>query len=72
MHKPGQPFHVNKPFVLICLFTISTLAASYLPVADSAEAGPAPVAREVGHDTLPVCGSDALMLSARCQPERHA
>ncbi|SDA55570.1 MULTISPECIES: hypothetical protein [unclassified Janthinobacterium] len=72
MHKPGQPFHLNKPFALICLFTLSTLAASYLPADDSAEAGPAPVAREAGHDRLPVCGNDALKLSAHCQPARQA
>lgn len=72
MHKPGQPFHVNKPFVLICLFTISTLAASYLPGDDNTDAGAAPVAREAGHDSLPVCGNDALKLSAHCQPARQA
>lgn len=74
MHQPGQPFHVNKPFVLICLFTISTLAASLMPAADGGEAatGPAPMAREAGHATLPVCTSDALKLSAHCQPGRQA
>jgi hypothetical protein len=83
MHKPTkpaqptQPVRLNKPFVLICLFTLSTLAASYLPAADSSEAasglanGMAPVAREAGHATLPVCSSDALKLSAHCQPGRQ-
>ena len=76
MHKsaqPSQPVRLNKPFVLICLFTLSTLAASYLPAADSGEAQAdlAPVAREAGHATLPVCSSDALKLSAHCQPGRQ-
>ncbi|MCC7596410.1 hypothetical protein IGS61_02860 [Janthinobacterium sp. FW305-129] len=74
MHKPDQSFHVNKPFLLICLFTCSTLAASLMPAGDAVEAdtGPAPMAREAGHATLPVCSTDALKLSAHCQPGRQA
>ena len=69
MHKTIQPFHLNKPFALICLFTMSTLAASLLPADGGADAAPAPVAREAGHDTLPACSSDALTLSPHCQPQ---
>ncbi|MGK5066320.1 hypothetical protein [Janthinobacterium sp. RT4P48] len=74
MHKPAQPIYRNKPFVLICLFTCSTLAASLMPAADGGEAvmGAAPMAREAGHATLPVCNTDALKLSAHCQPGRQA
>jgi len=77
MHKPDQSFHVNKPFLLICLFTFSTLAASLMPAGDAGDAGEAgtgqaPMAREAGHATLPVCNTDALKLSAHCQPGRQA
>ena len=71
MHKPARPIYLNKPFLLICLFTCSTLAASLLP-AGEAGTGPVPMAREAGHATLPVCNSDALKLSAHCQPGRQA
>ena len=30
MSKPAKPSHVNKPFLLICLFTLSTLAATWM------------------------------------------
>ena len=56
MHKPAQPIYRNKPFVLICLFTCSTLAASLMPAADGGEAA---------------MGA-ALKLSAHCQPGRQA
>ena len=76
MQKPDQSIHVNKPFLLICLFTVSTLAATWMTAgeAQNSDAVPAPVARDVGHGALPICGSDALTLSARCQrqPARQA
>ncbi|MGK5030195.1 hypothetical protein [Janthinobacterium sp. DSP2-3-3] len=74
MPKPDQSIHVNKPFLLICLFTFSTLAATVMTAgeAQTGDAAPSPVAREAGHGALPVCGSDALTLSARCQPGRQA
>ncbi|MDN2714408.1 MULTISPECIES: hypothetical protein [unclassified Janthinobacterium] len=71
MQKPVQSIHVNKPFLLICLFTFSTLAATLMNTdeAQADDAAPAPVARDVGHGALPVCRSDALTLSAQCQPQ---
>ncbi|WP_150130906.1 hypothetical protein [Janthinobacterium sp. LM6] len=71
MQKPVQSIHVNKPFLLICLFTFSTLAATLINMdeARTDDAVPAPVARDGGHGALPVCRSDALTLSARCQPQ---
>ncbi len=71
MSKPAKPSHLNKPFLLICLFTLSTLAATWMNTgeAQTSDAVPAPVARDVGHGALPVCSSDALTLSARCQPQ---
>ena len=71
MQKPDQSIHVNKPFLLICLFTLAILAASWMNTgeAQTTDAAPAPVARDVGHGALPVCSSDALTLSARCQPQ---
>lgn len=71
MHKPAKPSHLNKPFLLICLFTFSTLAATLINTGEARtdDAAPAPVAREAGHGVLPVCSSDALTLSARCQPQ---
>lgn len=74
MPKPANPSHLNKPFLLICLFTFSTLAATLMHTGDAqnSDAAPAPVAREAGHGALPVCSSDALTLSAHCQPERRA
>lgn len=77
MHKPARPIYLNKPFLLICLFTCSTLAASLMPAGDAGDAaemdtGPAPMAREAGHATLPVCSTDALKLSAHCRPGRQA
>ncbi|MCC7642602.1 MULTISPECIES: hypothetical protein [unclassified Janthinobacterium] len=76
MQKPDQSIHVNKPFLLICLFTFSTLAATWMTAgeAQNSDAAPAPVAREAGHGALPVCSSDALTLSAQCprQPARQA
>lgn len=74
MHKPDQSIHVNKPFLLICLFTFSTLAATLMSTGEvqSSDATPAAVARDAGHGALPVCSSDALKLSAHCQPGRQA
>ncbi|WP_436472669.1 hypothetical protein [Janthinobacterium sp. LB3P112] len=71
MQKPDQSIHVNKPFLLICLFTFSTLAATLMNKgeAQTSDVAPAPVARDVGHGALPLCSSDALTLSARCQPQ---
>jgi hypothetical protein len=71
MHKPATPSRLNKPFLLICLFTFSTLAATLMNAGDAqtGEAAPAAVAREAGHGALPVCSSDALTLSAQCQPQ---
>ncbi|MGK5051886.1 hypothetical protein [Janthinobacterium sp. RB2P8] len=71
MPKPDQSIHVNKPFLLICLFTFSTLAATWMNTDDAQtnDAAPAPVARDAGHGALPACSSDALTLSARCQPQ---
>lgn len=71
MQKPDQSLHVNKPFLLICLFTLAILSATLFTTDDvsAGDAAPASVARDVGHGALPVCGSDALMLSARCQPQ---
>ncbi|WP_436519455.1 hypothetical protein [Janthinobacterium sp. GB4P2] len=74
MPKLAKPSHLNKPFLLICLFTFSTLAATLMNTGDAqtGDAAPAPVAREAGHGALPVCSSDALTLSAHCQPGRQA
>lgn len=76
MQKPDQSIHVNKPFLLICLFTFSTLAATWMNMgeAQNSDAAPVPVAREAGHGALPVCSSDSLTLSAQCQrqPARQA
>jgi hypothetical protein len=74
MQKPDQFFHLNKPFLLICLFIFSTLAATWMSTgeAPASDAAPAPVAREAGHGALPICSSDALKLSAHCQPGRQA
>ena len=74
MHKPARPIYLNKPFLLICLFTCSTLAASLMPAGNVVDADtvPASMAREAGHVTLPVCNTDALKLSAHCQPGRQA
>ena len=74
MQKPDQSIHVNKPFLLICLFTLAILSATLFGTDDvsAGDAAPAPVAREAGHGALPVCGSDALTLSAHCQPGRQA
>ncbi|MNQ32994.1 hypothetical protein D3C85_464130 [compost metagenome] len=71
MQKPDQSIHVNKPFLLICLFTFSTLAATLMNTGEAQpdDAAPAPVARDAGHGALPVCSSDALTLSAQCQPQ---
>ncbi|KAB8062967.1 hypothetical protein [Janthinobacterium violaceinigrum] len=74
MQKPDQSIHLNKPFLLICLFTLSTLAATFVNMgdtqpADSAPAPVAPVARDAGHQSMPLCNSDAFKLSARCQPQ---
>ena len=74
MQKPDQSIHVNKPFLLICLFTLAILSATLMNTgeAPASDAAPAPVARDVGHGALPVCSSDALTLSAHCQPGRQA
>ena len=74
MSKPAKSNHLNKPFLVICLFTLSTLAATWMNAgeAPASDAAPAPVARDVGHGALLVCGSDALTLSAHCQPGRQA
>lgn len=75
MQKPDQSIHVNKPFLLICLFTFSTLAATWMTAGEAPDGdAPAPVAREAGHGALPACSSDALTLSAQCprQPARQA
>ncbi|MGK5036169.1 hypothetical protein [Janthinobacterium sp. LB3P118] len=74
MPKLATPSHLNKPFLLICLFTFSTLAATLMNTGDAQtnEAAPAPMAREAGHGPLPVCSSDALKLSAHCEPGRQA
>lgn len=71
MQKPDQSIYVNKPFLLICLFTFSTLAATLMNTGEAQpdDAVPAPVARDAGHGALPVCSSDALTLSAQCQPQ---
>ena len=74
MPKLAKPCHLNKPFLLICLFTFSTLAATLMNTgeAQTNDAASAAVARDVGHGALPVCSSDALKLSAHCQPGRQA
>ncbi|MGK5040621.1 hypothetical protein ACQ4WQ_09775 [Janthinobacterium sp. GB1R12] len=71
MHKPATPSRLNKPFLLICLFTFSTLAATLMNTGDAqtGEAAPAAVARDAGHGALPICSTDALKLSAHCQPQ---
>lgn len=71
MQKPDQSIHLNKPFLLICLFTLSTLAATFVNMGDTqpADSAPAPVARDAGHQSMPLCNSDAFKLSARCQPQ---
>ena len=74
MSKPAKPNHLNKPFLVICLFTLSTLAATWMNTGDAqtSDATPPAVARDAGHGALPVCSSDALKLSAHCQPGRQA
>lgn len=71
MHKPATPSRLNKPFLLICLFTFSTLAATLMNTSDAqtGEAAPAAVARDAEHGALPICSTDALKLSAQCQPQ---
>lgn len=70
MQKPDQSIHVNKPFLLICLFTLAILSATLFTKDDApaGDAAPASVARDPGHGALPVCSSDALTLLAHCQP----
>jgi len=77
MNKPAMhnTSGMNKPFVLICLFTVSTLAATVwngdvnaqasVPVAKVA--APTRMAGDQGH-ALPLCGVRAPDLSAQCQP----
>lgn len=74
MHKPVKSRQLNKPFLLICLFTFSTLAAMLVHTGEAQQAGtvPVPVARDAGHGGTPLCNSDAFKLSAQCQPERQA
>lgn len=76
MHKFAKPSHLNKPFLLICLFTVSTLAATLMDTGEASPAdgasAPAPVARGAGQDNMPLCNSDAFKLSAQCQPRREA
>lgn len=72
MHNTSE---MNKPFLLICLFTVSTLAATIwngdvnaetaVPVAKVA--APARMAGDQGH-ALPVCGVRTPSLSVQCQP----
>ncbi|MBE3024496.1 hypothetical protein [Janthinobacterium sp. GW458P] len=71
MHKPAKPSQLNKPLLLICLFTFATLAATLMHTGEArqADGAPAPVARDAGHGALPVCSTDALTLSAHCQPQ---
>ncbi|WP_312440359.1 hypothetical protein [Janthinobacterium sp.] len=80
MNKPAmhQPTFVNKPFVLICLFTVSTLAATIWngdanagPAAAATIAAPTQMAGDEGR-ALPVCGMRELSLSAQCQPSLDA
>ncbi|MDN2710433.1 MULTISPECIES: hypothetical protein [unclassified Janthinobacterium] len=76
MHKRAEPSHLNKPFLLICLFTVSTLAATLINTDETqpteGESAPAPVARDAGHGAMPLCNGDAFKLSAQCQPRRAA
>lgn len=76
MNKPAinKTTGVNKPFVLICLFTVSTLAATVWNSDVNAEpaAAPTQMAVDQGHATLPVCGMRELSLSAQCQPSGDA
>ena len=74
MHKPVKSRQLNKPFLLICLFTFSTLAATLVHTGEAQQAGtvPAPVARDAGHGGTSLCNSDAFKLSAQCQPRREA
>ncbi|MEM8515989.1 hypothetical protein RCH05_000507 [Janthinobacterium sp. CAN_S7] len=69
MHKPEQSMHVNKPLLLICLFTFAILAATLLSPGDAPEsaAAPAAVARDAGQAGLPVCSSFAHELTRQCQ-----
>ena len=80
MNKPAmhKPTFVNKPFVLICLFTVSTLAATVWngdvnaePAAAATIAAPTQMAGDEGR-ALPVCGMRELSLSAQCQPSVDA
>lgn len=80
MNKPAmhKPTFVNKPFVLICLFTVSTLAATVWngdvnaePAATATIAAPTQMAGDEGR-ALPVCGMRELSLSAQCQPSGDA
>ena len=76
MHKTSG---MNKPFVLICLFTVSTLAATIWNGDVNAEttsakttiAAPTQMAGDRGH-ALPACGMRELGLSAQCQPNGDA
>ena len=81
MNKPAinKINGVNKPFVLICLFTVSTLAATVWngdvnaePAAATATmSAPTRMAGDEGR-ALPVCGMRELSLSAQCQPSGDA
>ena len=76
MHKTSG---VNKPFLLICLFTVSTLAATLWNGEVNAEpaaavATAASPGRMTGDQssTMPLCGMRELSLSAQCQPSGDA
>ena len=73
MQKPDQSIYVNKPLLLICLFTFSTLAATLM---NTGEAQPddgaiAMMLQRVGHAcdpvrcALPVRNAMAGMISGR-------
>ena len=81
MNKPAinKNNGVNKPFVLICLFTVSTLAATLwngdvnaeTTAAKATIAAPTQMAGDHGR-ALPACGMRELSLSAQCQPSGDA
>ena len=70
---------INKPFVLICLFTVSTLAATLwngdvnaeTTAAKATIAAPTQMAGNEGR-ALPACGMRELSLSAQCRPSGDA
>ena len=62
---PPRPFTLKAAVAALAGIGLLSSASVWA----QADAVPAPVARDAGHGALPVCSSDALTLSAQCQPQ---